>query len=242
MMGIMNLISIIIFHISKIHYYLKFKDIIRLPANEPNHLSNTYVKKYWDQRAIFYSKQYGHSNKIVQLEKIISSLQKDISCVLELGCGNARNLIRLAHIFPKITFNGIELSSQMINSAMINIKKMDNLNNINIFQTDLGKIDQCNLPKYDLVFSKSTLQHLNPQIVNHVLKYLFEKVTKRLYIEEMYVRGLGDSTAIKWPMFYEELFFNHNYYFLLKKYAHIKIHKIKINNIMICYAVKQNEI
>ena len=126
----------------------------------------------------------------------------------------------------------------MIISAKNNIHKTKNLCNINIIQADLGNLYHLNLPKYDLVFSRSTLQHLNPQILNDVLKNLFEKVTSRLYIEEMYVRGLGDSIAIKWPMFYNNLFFNHNYYHLLKKYADIKFHRIRINNIMICYAAK----
>jgi ubiquinone/menaquinone biosynthesis C-methylase UbiE len=242
MKDIMSLISLTIFNISKIHYYLKFNKIIKLPGNKSNHLSNNFVMKYWDQRAEFYSKQYGYSTKMPLLEKIISSYRQDISKVLELGCGNARNLINLANIFPTITFNGIDISQQMINSAKINLSKINKLNNINIIQADLGKIDKINLSKQDLVFSKSTFQHLNPQVLNDVIKYLFEKGTNRLYIEEMYVRGLDEGKAFTWPMFYENLFFNHNYFSLLKKYADIKFHKMKINNIMICYAVKQKNI
>lgn len=136
-------------------------------------------------------------------------------CFRILGCGDARNLISLAQNFRAITFSGIEISPQMIISAKININKMNNLNNINIIQADLGKIDQINLPKHDLVFSKSSLQHLNPQVLNDVIKYLFEKGTNRLYIEEMYVREYGDGIALRWPMFYENLFFNHDYYSLL---------------------------
>jgi ubiquinone/menaquinone biosynthesis C-methylase UbiE len=242
MKDIMSLISLTILNISKIYYYLKFNKIIKLPENKYNHLSNNFVMKYWDQRAEFYSKQYGYPTKMPLLEKIILSHRQDISNVLELGCGNARNLISLAKNFPKITFSGIEISQQMINSAKINISKLYNLNNINIIQEDLEKIDQFNLPKHDLVFSKSTFQHLNPQVLNDVIKKLFKKGTNRLYIEEMYVRGLDDGIAIKWPMFYDNLFFNHNYYSLLKKYADINFHKIKLNNMMICYAVKQKEI
>ena len=104
----------------------------------------------------------------------------------------------------------------------------------------MEKIDQINLPKHDLVFSKSTLQHLNPQTLNHVLKYVFEKVTNRLYLEEMYVRGLGDGMTIKWPMFYDGLFFNHNYFSILHSIgANIIIYKNKLNNLSICYALKK---
>ena len=104
MKDLKSLISLTIFHLSKIHYYLKFNRIIKLSENRPDHLSNDFALKYWDQRAKFYSIQYGQPIKSPLLEKIISSHKQDISHTLELGCGNGRNLISLAQTFPSITF------------------------------------------------------------------------------------------------------------------------------------------
>src|SRR5947199_10848663 len=39
------------------------------------------------------------------------------SRVLEIGCGTARNLVVAAHIYPDVHFFGIDISSQMLETA-----------------------------------------------------------------------------------------------------------------------------
>jgi 2-polyprenyl-3-methyl-5-hydroxy-6-metoxy-1,4-benzoquinol methylase len=61
--------------------------------------------------------------------------------VLDIGCGSGRILNRLAEMYPKSSFAGIDLSTEAINTAR-NQASLNRLRNIEFISRDLSSFDQ----------------------------------------------------------------------------------------------------
>lgn len=72
-------------------------------------------------------------------------------CVLDVGCGKGRIMIRLAELFPKSQFVGMDLSKEAIESAKEDGSKKG-LKNITFVQADLSCFDEAADPgAFDLI-------------------------------------------------------------------------------------------
>ena len=95
-------------------------------------------------------------------EGIISKLIRfqNIKSIIELGCGDAGLLSRLASSFPNCTFTGYDLMTTNIEYAPIRTR---GLKNIKITLQDFTKI---NIPFYDLCIMTEVLEHLiDPDLI-----------------------------------------------------------------------------
>src|SRR5262245_30500619 len=87
---------------------------------------------------------------------------EDVKTVLEVGCGNGINCIRLAKRFPEMRFYGVDYSEEMISLAKELAKTEDVLDRTRFVVADLLdlhsviKIDQ----QYDIVFTDRCLINL----------------------------------------------------------------------------------
>ena len=110
-------------------------------------------------------------------KKIFVNLN-DISNVLELGCNRGNNLEAIHLINQEIVLNGID-----INSTAIKI-----LNNKNIcLNAEVGSIyDVSKNNKYDMVFTKGVLIHINPINLEKTYNKLFSWSKKYILLAEYY--------------------------------------------------------
>ncbi len=227
-----RMFSLFAYNVFRFQYYLQFN--LQKKINVSNN-TDTDPIRYWNERALQYSSQYGNTHRMRFLEKILSTNRSNIKTVLELGCGNGINLKCLGYAFPDVMFAGLDLSPIMVRIANENVA---NLQNVKVFCANLEQIDLVALDMYDLVFSRTTLQHINPVATRNIITYLFENITDKFYLEENHIRGFKDGRMLRWPTFPDGMFFNHDYISILRKHAHIRYEKYKTNNILLCLALK----
>lgn len=94
-------------------------------------------------------------------DQLISTLQPPPGGhVLEIGCGTGRNLAKAARLYPDATFTGIDISEEMLKTALHTVSR-DNLHSrIALYQADattLGEHPIIGRRKYDRVFFSYTL-------------------------------------------------------------------------------------
>lgn len=80
--------------------------------------------------------------------------------VLELGCGTGRNLIAAAKRYPSVSFYGLDISGQMLETATKNIDKAGLAERITLIQgdaSDPAAIKPLNVSEFDRVFFSYTL-------------------------------------------------------------------------------------
>ncbi|MBG6206867.1 S-adenosylmethionine-diacylgycerolhomoserine-N-methyltransferase [Labrenzia sp. EL_126] len=80
--------------------------------------------------------------------------------VLELGCGTGRNLIAAAKIYPDANFYGLDISTQMLETAERNIARAGLGNRIRLIEGDAANpaaTDALGVPSFDRVFYSYTL-------------------------------------------------------------------------------------
>lgn len=61
--------------------------------------------------------------------------------VLEIGCGTGRNLVRAAHLYPNARFFGIDVSTEMLTSAIAAISRAGLSGQIKVAHGDATKAD-----------------------------------------------------------------------------------------------------
>jgi S-adenosylmethionine-diacylgycerolhomoserine-N-methlytransferase len=92
-------------------------------------------------------------------DRLISELQpKDGETICEVGCGTARNLIKMAHAYPDASFYGLDASEEMLKTANAALKKKNLTGNIKIAHAfaqsfDPQKLFQLSKPLDKIVFS-----------------------------------------------------------------------------------------
>lgn len=108
--------------------------------------------------------------------KLVSWIQQQKpQSVLDIGCGHAGYLIRLAKRFPKLDFIGIEKNQKVYEQAQSNVQR-EHLDQVKIIQTD---IEEWNEETYsiDLIMLNNILYYFNPsqrkalfQRLHHILR------------------------------------------------------------------------
>ncbi len=75
--------------------------------------------------------------------------------VLELGCGTGRNLIQAARQYPHAQFYGVDVSTEMLNSAMASVARAGLERQIHLAQSDAAQFDPSlafGVERFDRIF------------------------------------------------------------------------------------------
>jgi S-adenosylmethionine-diacylgycerolhomoserine-N-methlytransferase len=94
-------------------------------------------------------------------DRVIASLDPpDGGRVLEIGCGTGRNLVAAAQRFPDASFFGIDVSTEMLASAIRAISRAGLASRVRVANADARRLDAAALfgtPRFDRVFISYTL-------------------------------------------------------------------------------------
>jgi S-adenosylmethionine-diacylgycerolhomoserine-N-methlytransferase len=63
------------------------------------------------------------------------------ACVLEIGCGTGRNLVHAARKYPGSTFYGIDVSTEMLTTAIAAIERRDLVGSVRVAHGDATSFD-----------------------------------------------------------------------------------------------------
>ncbi|RFZ87389.1 class I SAM-dependent methyltransferase [Shinella sp. WSJ-2] len=77
------------------------------------------------------------------------------SCVLEIGCGTGRNLVKAARLYPQARFNGIDISQEMLMAAQAAIDGAGLNDRVRLARADAANLDPQSLfghADYDRIF------------------------------------------------------------------------------------------
>lgn len=88
-----------------------------------------------------------------------ASTIRGAQAVVDLGCGPATQLVRIARLCPDTAFTGIELSPRMRATAHAHIAA-NGLSNVRVVAGDITQLDGCADQGVDAVISTMTLHHL----------------------------------------------------------------------------------
>ena len=135
-----------------------------------NEFGDNYIERNSD-------KEYLASN-IVFFSKIFSQYQIKLESFLELGCNVGMNLLALKEIFPNANISGVDINEKAIKLLQKSQKNFDlRCSSINDFQTE---------EKFDLVFTKGVLIHLNPRDLEKTYEKIYNLSKKYILICEYY--------------------------------------------------------
>jgi S-adenosylmethionine-diacylgycerolhomoserine-N-methlytransferase len=94
-------------------------------------------------------------------DRLIERLQpRDGHKVLELGCGTGRNLILAARRYPKARFFGLDVSTEMLTSAIDAIARAGFAARVRVTHADAGGFNPCELfgtKRFDRIFISYSL-------------------------------------------------------------------------------------
>jgi len=97
--------------------------------------------------------------------------------VLEVGCGTGRNLIKAAKRYPEAHFYGLDISTEMLESAQANIDRAGLGDRITLRQGDATNFDPqvlCGVPDFQRIFFSYSLSMIPPwqEAVDQALRVL----------------------------------------------------------------------
>ena len=121
-------------------------------------------------------------NNVNLFEKILKNIS--IKTIFEIGCNRGLNFKAIKLINQDISLNGLEINKyayDILNGENI----CDNLYNDTIF-------NHINKNKYNLVFTKGVLIHINPEKLNEVYKKMYDLSDKYILIAEYYSRDVRE--------------------------------------------------
>jgi S-adenosylmethionine-diacylgycerolhomoserine-N-methlytransferase len=75
-------------------------------------------------------------------------------CVLEIGCGTGRNLIKAARVYPEALFFGLDVSREMLDTAEAAVRRSDLSERIAVAQADATAFDP------NALFGRSAFQRV----------------------------------------------------------------------------------
>jgi S-adenosylmethionine-diacylgycerolhomoserine-N-methlytransferase len=94
-------------------------------------------------------------------DRLITGLQPAAGAnVLEIGCGTGRNLVHAARLYPQVRFFGIDVSTEMLTSAISAISRRDLTGQIRVAHGDATAFDPQSLfgiPAFDRVMISYSL-------------------------------------------------------------------------------------
>jgi arsenite methyltransferase len=113
--------------------------------------------------------------------------------VVDLGCGPARFLCRMAKLNPEISFLGLDLSDEMLANAKHHLKEQ-NIQNVELRKCDITDLNFLEDHSVDGVMSTVTLHHL--PTMNH-LRNCFREVNRVLTKDGgLYLVDLGRMKSL----------------------------------------------
>jgi pseudaminic acid biosynthesis-associated methylase len=140
------------------------------------------------EQELFWSQDFGNDyierNQSAELyaanleffSKIFARLKMPPGKILELGANIGMNIAPIKSLFPEVSISGVE-----INPKACEILKSTGCDVIE------GSILDLNLDeKFDLVFTKGVLIHINPDELTKVYKTLYSNSTKYILVAEYY--------------------------------------------------------
>jgi spore coat polysaccharide biosynthesis protein SpsF len=142
------------------------------------------------------------TNNVKLFEKILKNMntnmyedmnnkyENQIKTVFEIGCNRGLNLIALKQINNDLVLNGIEINTKAYN-ILKELNICNKLYNKSIFDfnpdTDMN-IENKEDSKYDLVFSKGVLIHINQDKLSLIYDKMYQISKKYILIAEYYSR------------------------------------------------------
>ncbi len=117
-------------------------------------------------------------NSNLNLFSNVLNKTQQVKSILELGCNIGLNLECLNNISKNFELTGVE-----INKTACNLAKKKKIATI-INSTIIEKIPSSK--KYDLVFTKGVLIHINPNELEKVYKNIYEYSLRYIFIAEYY--------------------------------------------------------
>lgn len=140
-----------------------------------------------------------------------------IRSVLEYGSNIGINLIALKKIYKKLDISAVEINRKACEILSKNIKEAKIFNeSILSFNKNNTNLDN----KFDLVFTKTVLIHIDPKILFATYDALYKKSKKYIYIAEYYN---PIPMTIKYRGYNNKLFKRDFAGDLLKKYKKLKL-------------------
>jgi pseudaminic acid biosynthesis-associated methylase len=119
-------------------------------------------------------------NNVMFFKKIFKSTGP-ITSVLELGCNKGLNLIAIDYLDHRLDIAGVDCNKKAITECSAYFSKKSNAN---FYYHDIAELS---LPyKYDFVFTKGVLIHVQPDKLQSVYKRLFDFSSKYIMIAEYY--------------------------------------------------------
>ena len=101
---------------------------------------------------------------------------KDNSNVLDIGCSTGKTIINLIKNIDKCFYiTGIDLSEDMIKTAIENTSEFNNVTNINLFNNSIVDID---IENFDYIISNLTLQFLSLEDREIVCRKVYNGLNK----------------------------------------------------------------
>src|ERR1700744_2335934 len=139
-------------------------------------------------------------------DQLIENLRPEVgACVLEIGCGTGRNLVQGAKRFPTANFFGIDVSTEMLTSAIASIARRGLNSRIRVAHADATAFDPKVLfgtPAFDHVmisYSLSMIPAWN-QVIASALSHV--KPGGRLHIVDFGAQeklpGIARSMLLRW--------------------------------------------
>ena len=121
-------------------------------------------------------------NKVNLFSQILNTIK--IDSLFEIGCNRGLNLNAIKKINKNISLNGIEINK--LAYELLKAQKIcDKLYNESILNLNIKN-------KFDLVFTKGVLIHINPEKLNEVYNKIYELSNKYILIAEYYSRDVRE--------------------------------------------------
>jgi spore coat polysaccharide biosynthesis protein SpsF len=122
------------------------------------------------------------NNNINLFKKILKNIS--INSIFEIGFNRGLNLLALNQIDKNIQLNGLEINDYAFNITK-NIGICNKIFNISV-------LDFHEKYKYDLVFTKGVLIHINPDKLDDVYQKMYELSNKYILIAEYYSKDVRE--------------------------------------------------
>ena len=146
-----------------------------------------------DEQEFFWKEDFGNEYTDRNNEELIknnanlfSNIFKNISInsLFEIGCNRGLNLFAINSIDKNISLNGLEINEKAFNILM-DKKICDNLYNESIYNFNTEQ-------KFDFVFTKGVLIHINPSKLDLVYEKMYNLSSKYILIAEYYSRDFRE--------------------------------------------------
>lgn len=148
-----------------------------------------------DEQEIFWKNEFGdeytdrNNENIEKIENNINFFSKilkniSISNIFEIGCNRGLNLEAINIINEKIELNGIEINEKAY-KMLLEKKLCSQLFNNSVYNLQIKN-------KYDLVFTKGVLIHINPEKLQDVYEKMYTLSNKYILVAEYYSRDVRE--------------------------------------------------